>query len=219
MSQPQSSPSSVSDSTRFSTRLPAPLAGLALGLLIGLSFSVPAVAVEKQRKLPEFQKIERVVIKTLTDEGITPIDLISRPNVEAVIEQLAKRGWKVPDAKAIIESALPADDYLVRRMAQPDALDFKKHVADMPGGYDRLDRLCRMWHGENTINALVRGPDGYKMIQYMTTTQGGANLGNQLSDAPNGQDFNQMTGRIYTGGELIGRIHVSYVKELKQTQR
>lgn len=188
-------------------------------MLVLLTATGKATAEDKQTLLPKFQKIERVIIKTLTSEGINPNDLISQSNVASVMKELARRGWQVPDAKEIVDSALPDDSFLVRRLAQPDAAEFKKDVADLPGGYDRLDRLSRMWHGEETINALVKGPDGYKMIQYMTTTSGGANLGDQLSDAPNGQGFNKMTGRIYTGGELIGRIHVSYEKELKRAQR
>ena len=35
-----------------------------------------------------------------------------------------------------------------------------------------------------TVRDLIRGPDGYKMLQYMTTSAGGRQMGKQLSNAP-----------------------------------
>jgi hypothetical protein len=45
-----------------------------------------------------------------------------------------------------------------------------RHVAGMPGGYDRVDRLSRI-PGAGDRRALINTPGGHKMIEYMTTTK------------------------------------------------
>ncbi len=83
-----------------------------------------------------------------------------------------------------------------------------------PLAYDRIDRLSRMIMGEKNVRALIRGPDGYKMIQYMTSTPYGRNMGQMLSQDPRGADFNSPTGRLYTADALLGRLQQSYDAEL-----
>ncbi len=220
MHQQTTLPYAACDSTPFARRL---FAGLAIGVC-GLAFllSCPTDAGandKKPGKMPHFEKIEKVVAHTLSEENIQPGFLISQGNVTAVLQELARRGWKVRDGKKIIKSALPDDNYLVKRLARSDADKFEQQIAQLPDGYDRLDRLSRMPYGHNTIDALVRGPDGYKMIQYMTTTSGGANLGRQLEEAPTGKDFNEPTGKIYTPAQLIARLKVSYDEEIKRRKQ
>jgi hypothetical protein len=67
-----------------------------------------------------------------------------------------------------------------------------------------------MPYGQQQIADLIRSPDGYKIFEYMTTTQGGRNLGGMLSQGVNGRDFNSPTGRIYTEVELLKRLKKSY---------
>jgi hypothetical protein len=67
-----------------------------------------------------------------------------------------------------------------------------------------------MPNGEIHIGDFIDTPDGSAMIEYMTTTQEGKNLGNFLSQDPDGHNFNKRTGRIYTERELLDRLKVSY---------
>ncbi len=48
------------------------------------------------------------------------------------------------------------------------------------------------------------------MIQYMTTAQGGKEMGKMLSQAPQGADFNKPTGRIYTVPMLLKHLQEEY---------
>ncbi len=139
-----------------------------------------------------------------------PGDLIVRSEVQGLLSHLAKIGWSVPDAKAIL-AQVPADgEFLATVLRAPTGRKFMRQIGGYRDGYDRLDRLSRMPHGKKTVEALIRGPDGYKMIDYMTSTRGGKNLGRQLSRAPKGKDFNQSTGRIYTVKSLQARLKQSY---------
>ena len=76
-------------------------------------------------------------------------------------------------------------------------------------------RWSGLAHGQQTVCDLIRGPDGYKMIEYMTTAPGGKNLGKQLSRGPKGRDFNKQTGRIYTAKALLERLKESHNEALK----
>ena len=53
------------------------------------------------------------------------------------------------------------------------------------------------------------------MIEYMTQSRGGRELGKMLSKAPNGADFNQPTGRIYTLDGLLAQLKKSCQAEKK----
>ena len=72
-----------------------------------------------------------------------------------------------------------------------------------------LFRLPKETSKRNAL-ALVIGADGYKLLDYMTQTQGGSDLGRMLSQDPNAGNFNQPTGRIYTDGQLVARLRTSY---------
>jgi hypothetical protein len=81
-----------------------------------------------------------------------------------------------------------------------------RQISKMALAYDRIDRLAPLPHGQQTIRDLIRGPDGYKLIAYMTGTSGGTQLGRMLSTSPNAAGFNSATGRIYTAEALIEKL-------------
>jgi hypothetical protein len=88
-----------------------------------------------------------------------------------------------------------------------------RSVSEYPDAYDRLDRMSQLRNGQRTVRDLIRGPDGYKLIEYMTTASGGEHLGDMLADGPGGQGFNKPTGNIYTAGQLLEALHKSYEQE------
>ena len=53
------------------------------------------------------------------------------------------------------------------------------------------------------------------MIEAMTTTKRGYKLGQRLSNAPKGKNFNKPTGRIYTESALTTRLKESFAKRPK----
>lgn len=66
------------------------------------------------------------------------------------------------------------------------------------------------------VRDLARGPDGAKLIHYMTQTSWGEQLGRQLEHTRQGRDFNQPTGRIYTLADLQRRLAESYRRQFEQ---
>ena len=133
--------------------------------------------------------------------------------------KLRQIGLPLPDAKQILEKVPAKDEFLAVQLHTPNGWKFMREISGYKGAYDRLDRLSRLPYGKQTIRDLIRGPDGYKMIEYMTTTPGGKELGNQISNAPQGEAFNGKTGRIYTAKTLLLRLEQSRAASLKTAKK
>lgn len=174
-------------------------------------FGAPKVPHPKPpKKLPNFLVVEQVVHDYFASKKIQNDDLLSKGDVRPLFPVLAKQGWNVADQNQIIGQLLDDKYFMVLMFKKGEGRDFAHSCARFPGGYDRLDRLSRLPHGDTFIEGLIAGPDGYKMIEYMTETPGGNVLGQQVSNAPKGRNFNDPTGRIYTTTELLMRLRESY---------
>lgn len=178
-----------------------------LGVTTLALLAVPALAKPPGLKLPEFAKVEATVTACFDAlPGFRPDGIITRSEVRAALEQLDRIGWSVAGRETLLERVLPDDSFLVEQLRTPDGMKFASRIARYRQGYDRLDRLSQLPHGRRTVRDLIHGAGGYKMIEYMTGSSGGAELGRMLSKVPNGADFNQPTGRIYTLGSLLGEL-------------
>ena len=167
-------------------------------------------------KFPTFEKVQQTVEKHFAaNRGYRLGDLITSSDVDLLFRKLERINWKVAvaDRKDILKLTLSNSDWMARQFSSDRGKDFMRQIADLPGGYDRVDRLRRMPYGAQQIGDLIRSPDGYKLFEYMTTTQGGKNLGGLLLRGVNGEDFNQPTGRIYTELDLTKRLKKSYDRE------
>jgi hypothetical protein len=164
--------------------------------------------------LPSFERVTRTVETHLTaNRSYRSGDLLTTGTMEPLFRKLEKINWKVADRRDILKLMLSDSDWMARQFGTSNGRDFMRHVAELPGGYDRVDRYRRMPYGQQQLADLIRGPDGYLMIEYMTTTRGGKNLGGMLSQGVNGENFNQPTGRIYTELDFLKRLKKSYDAE------
>jgi hypothetical protein len=195
------------------------LLALAVWLCVVDSFAAdkkPATAKSNRDKsstsaFPSFNEVTKTVQQVLAlDPNYQPDDLITASKVERILAKLEQNHWKVADGRQIVKQVLPDSDWMAVRLSAPDAQQFMHDIARLPGGYDRVDRLRHMPNGEIHIGDFIDTPDGSAMIEYMTTTQEGKNLGNFLSQDPDGHNFNKRTGRIYTERELLNRLKASY---------
>lgn len=133
-------------------------------------------------------------------------DLISRSQAKAMFDELARRGWKIPRSDELVEKVLPDDDSLVKDLRTAKGRRFMRKVSRYSSAYDRLDRLDKLPGGRQTVKSLIDDPDGHKMLEYLTSTSGGTELGKMLAKSPRGADFNKPTGRIYTSPMLAGQV-------------
>ncbi len=160
---------------------------------------------------PSFEDVTKTVQEVLAlNPDYQAGDLVTASKVERILAKLEQNRWKVTDGRQIVKQMLPDSDWMAVRLSAPDAQQFMHDFAKLPGSYVRVDRLRHMPNGEIHIGDFIDTPDGSAMIEYMTTTQEGKNLGNFLSQDPDGHNFNKLTGRIYTEQDLLKRLKMSY---------
>ncbi len=171
------------------------------------------------KPIPSLSELKQAVLRYFrAQRDWRPGDLITRDQVEPLLAQLRRTMLPLPDAKQILGDVLAKDSFLAEQLRTRNGRKFMRQISGYDDAYDRLDRLSRLPHGKQTIIDLIRGPDGYKMIEYMTTTPGGKALGKQLSNAPKGKDFNDATSRIYTVEMLLQRLERSRAATLKNAK-
>ena len=167
-----------------------------------LAVTPVVVAAEKsgKRDAPKASDLQAFAFKVLDGTpGFDRDGVISRGQATHVMSQLMAKGWKIDNAKEVLERTLPDNDFLIRQLSDEAGKVFLKKIGDVEGSLDRLDRLARMPQGENNVNDLIRKvPNGYEWITSMSNTAHGRRMAERLEAAQGGQDFNEPTGRIYT---------------------
>lgn len=171
---------------------------------------------ETPQTLPQWSDVQSII--TTTMKGRSATEILSRGIVSKTLTKLEKAGWKLSDRKAFEERFLKDSDFLVRQLQTKAGRQFTQRIGKQTGSYDRLDRLREMPYGPRRIRELIRGPDGYKLIEYMTTTKQGRNLGKQLSRGVNGKGFNKPTGKIYTIRRFVDELQRLHKAELARLQ-
>jgi hypothetical protein len=184
--------------------------------LLGVAAMAADKVAGKAKAIPPFPEVKAAVERYL--QGLPDYhdgDLLTRDQVEPLLNQLKKAGLPLPDGKQILDSVPMADEFWVRELRTPDGVKFMRRIGRFRGAYDRLDRLSRMPSGQRHVRNLIHEAGGDKMIEFMTTTTSGKKLGNVLDNAPGGTDFNMPTGRIYNAEMLLARLERSHAASLK----
>lgn len=141
-----------------------------------------------------------------------PGDLITRGQIETVLEKLSAAGVEVPDAEAIAARGLANDSFVVRELTKRSGRPFMRRLARTPGAFARLDRLSTIPRGEQLIRDLIQDKGGDKLIEYLATTKGGRNMGTMMTAVPGGTDLNKATNRIYTLAEFEAALEEAFGK-------
>lgn len=205
--------------TMSRTSLPVCLFSLVL-----LGIAVAAAGATEGRAeikpIPSFVKIQQTVLDYFKDQpNYRPGDLITRKKVEPLLVRLREMGLPLPEKKKILDAVPIEGEFLAKQLSTRAGRKFMRQISRYPDAYDRLDRLSRLPHGQQTVRDLIRGPDGYIMIEYMTTAAGGKELGKMLSNSPNGKKFNTPTGRVYTAKILQKRLERSRAESVKTARK
>jgi len=134
-------------------------------------------------------------------------DLITRDQVAPLLDQFELLGWTTTDPRQIIGQILPERDFLAKQLrGSKKGIAFMRSISSMPQAFDKLDRLARLPGGEQTVHDLIHKKGGGGLIEYLTTTRGGQEMGRLLGHTPKGYGFNKPTGRIYTVELLLARL-------------
>ena len=187
-------------------------------LAVAVIWALPLYGGAPAAKTIPFATIEQAVRRQFAaQDGRHAKDVIVRSEAEAALRQVEKAGWKVPHREEILRKVHDDQDFLVQNLRTPAGMTFMRQISGYRLCYDRLDRLSDLPRGQQMVLDLIRGPDGYKMVEYLTSEPGGREMGRMLNGAVNGAGFNNPTGRIYTVDTLVAELKRVYDASLVST--
>lgn len=173
-------------------------------LLAGWCLTLSADAQNKTPPRSPISRLEAVVARRLAaDKTYAPGDLISRADVEPIINELLEMGLEPANSEELYDAILPENDRLVRLLKTPSGLKFMRQVSALPGVYDRLERLSWTEAGRSLLNDLVARPDGPKLLQSMTTPSGAKAVEQALGKDSRAKNFLLPTGHVHTAAQLL----------------
>ncbi|MBN2577873.1 MAG: hypothetical protein JXB10_02695 [Pirellulales bacterium] len=187
-----------------------------LVLMIGGCFAVAQTTSAEKSNASLQDEVERYVEHYFENQpDFSPAYLITREQTEPLLEAFRRRGWSSKMIDSLAKRLVSKEDFLARELDSPAGRKFMKQIAQYPHAYDRLDRLSRLPLGRQTVHDLIYKVGGGDMIEYLTTSAGGKEMGKMLSQDPHGQDFNKPTGRIYTLPMLVA----AFREEISKARR
>lgn len=163
-------------------------------------------AAVESRPLPDPKTVHAVVAAALrkhTDYQIG--DLITRTQITAAADAVAAQtGWRLNanQYEELVARGIEDRSFLARQLTSKEGRKFSRQISRYKLGFDQLDRMSSMPQGRSTVERLVHGPDGYKLLEYMATANGGRELAKMLSGTHRGGNFDAETGRIYDEMQL-----------------
>lgn len=174
----------------------------------GTSSAAKLVSGKTADSSPKFAEIQQIIQDYFKrnphyQEG----DLIVREEAEKAMKTLQAEGYPVPDPDIILDKVLTQQSFLAKVLRNGrQGQEFMHQISKYSLSYDQLDRLGTQPVGRRTVIDLVRGPGGYKMLEYIDKSRYGKNMARMLSSDQAGGDYNKPTGRIYTAKQLTEAI-------------
>ena len=192
---------------------------------VGIAVAVMSIGIgvvrAETKPIPPMSEITAAVKQFFKDQkNYKPGDLITRDQIAPLLDRLQEMGLPLPDKKQILADLPNKKEFLVRQLSTPAGKKFMRQIARYPEAFDRVDMAdSPAARTAKRSSIWIRGPDGYKMIEYMTTAAGGKELGRMLSQAPDGHNFNKPTDRIYTADLLVERLETSRKESIKAAEK
>jgi hypothetical protein len=190
-------------------------------LLFALPFLAGKLLAGTENELPAFGKVQSIVETYFHDASMRPGEIISKSQVEQVLNAIGEAGWDVADKQEILDATLDDGHVLVSTLRTPAGRRFMNKISTRELMYDRLDRVSQVSGGQQLIRDLVKLPDGEK---YAKPKSGGGvpDLLDLLPKKASGKtrriaDYHKPTGHLYTASALVDRLSESYKKQTEQT--
>ncbi|MBL9094248.1 MAG: hypothetical protein JNL96_23715 [Planctomycetaceae bacterium] len=151
--------------------------------------------------------IEQLVIKQLQKvPGYEPGDLLSRKEIEPILNELADRGYLPPDPESAMRAYLPETSPLVQVLRTPRGIEFMRAVGRQPEAYDRLERLSWSKIGRGLLADMVNSPDGKRAFEHMSSPAGAKLVESMLTGDTDAETFRLPTGKVHTANELVEQL-------------
>jgi len=193
----------------------------ALGTVVLFGSSTEVIAQANVSKIRSFNDVKAIAHAHFKSEkGFKEGDLITQSMTIRLFQRLEKFGWRVSDAREVVELTLPDGDFLVKTFKTSKGRAFLAKIARHPEAIDRADRMVRMPNGKKNITDLVQKiPNGADLIVSLASKKNGQQVSKRMAGTKHGRNFNKPTGRFYQLENLVERLQISYEKAQTQTVR
>jgi hypothetical protein len=189
---------------------------LSLLFLLASLAAFPAPVPAGERALPGFEAVTRIVERQFASKPrFERSDIISRGDVEPIIDTLIDLGWRPGDVEELYDAFLPDNHSLVIALRTDAGTQFSRQVGRLPGMYDRLERLLWLSDGSRLLKQLVTDPQGPEIAQRWTTAEGIADMQTRIAADPRGANFAMPTGHIHTVDEFLASLKKAHDGALK----
>ena len=147
-------------------------------------------------------------------------DMITDQQVAPLFNKFEKLGWKIDDQEQILQKFVSTGSFLDQVMNSSRGKVFFRNISGFDRGMDQVERISVMKNGRSSIRQLVFAmPRGSDYIRAVATSKHGKILARLVRQSPNGQFFNQPTGKIYTEEELVHYFYSLYQIYLKEKSK
>ena len=151
--------------------------------------------------------IEQLVVHHLQKvPGYEPGDLLSRKEIEPILNELADRGYVPPDPESARRAYLPETSPLVQVLRTPRGIEFMRAVGRQPEAYDRLERLSWSKIGRGLLADMVNSPDGKRVFEHMSSPAGAKLVESFSTGDAAAEGFRLPTGKIHNANELVEQL-------------
>lgn len=178
--------------------------------IVAASSAIVLAPTHAAETLPKFDQVQTVVEAYFSKQkDHLPGDLISRKQVAAVCDEIARLGWTIADRAELEKRALDDGSLLMTQLRSANGKKFMRQAGAMSMGYDQLDRLSQLPQGRSTLDRMMRDPQGGKMLEFFSATSNGQEMLKKMSRGAAGKS-DRPTGKIYTVDELSSALAESY---------
>lgn len=140
-------------------------------------------------------------------------DIVSQGQVKPLLNKLAKAGWKVADADALLGQISADNEFLVAQLRTKNGRKFMRKLGGSAEQYDRLRRLAETKGGDRAVANIMELPNGNDVLAALVESKAGKDIARQLSKGPHTRDFNKPTGYLYTEAQVLERLEESYRRD------
>jgi len=140
-------------------------------------------------------------------------DLLCLTDVEPILLELMERGiTPLGSREELYEPFLTERDFLVQVFRSTAGKAFMRQVNQIPGAYDRLERLSWLPEGKEMIEQLIADPAGAETFKRLISPEGIKALEPRLASHPRGRNFSKPSGHIHTAAQLLSRLEKDATK-------
>jgi len=175
---------------------------------------------EEGKALPSFDAVTRIVEKHFAGKPrFERGDIISRFDVEPVIDQLTEIGWRPGDIEELYDAFLPDDATVVVLLRTEAGRQLMKQNGKLPGFYDRLERLTWLADGTRRLRTLLADPKAAEISARWTTPAGAAEMQAQIASDPRGENFALPTGHVLTIDQFLARLKKAHGEAVRRAAK